>query len=153
MIDQLLVLLFGVFDVLGHGSGQAPLSPREIYMSPARLDGQSVSATGYSPNGRCLYQSKERHRQFLAAMRENAEDFDPADYDEDGITLIGPGLTHREIRLLSGRSFIVRGTLIANYQVDGLLDFQACGQAAILIDRGNMRWMLARLRRSGPRAR
>ena len=98
-----LPLILALFGCASASPGAARyMSPRELNSNAAKFDGQEVAVRGYlvlGAQGRSLYQSKRLFFQFGRALEANRPDFDPAEYDEDCLTLLNADslLDNREI--------------------------------------------------------
>lgn len=116
------------------GARPGPLyTPRQLYQSP-QLDGERIIVRGYITNGRCIYQTERRYLSFITQMRRNDETFDPADYDDDRITILGSSRLMEYAGQLSRSNREIHGRFVANYLQDRVFDPHACGRAAVIID-------------------
>lgn len=125
-------------------------TPRELYGSP-NLDGQRIAVRGFITNGRCIYQSRSRYFEFRRAMEENLDTFDPASFDEDAITILGPRSLLDNVERLRGTNVILHGIFRSDYLNGRVIDPHACGKAAVIIDEAELQNLVARPRRSTTR--
>lgn len=112
------------------------LTPRQLNTNADEYDGQVVVVRGYvllGTNARALYESKERHAQLQKDWEQSKPGFDPADYDDNCLTLLNAKLFWKNWSLLEHETIKVRGTFIKNYLDGTVLDLQACAKPTALV--------------------
>ena len=112
------------------------LSPRELNTNPSQYDGTQVVVKGYvllGTNARALYQSKDRHKQWKRAWKDDDSDFDPSDYSKDCLTLLAADIFWEHRELLEEKTITIRGVFVKNYLDGNVVDLQACEEPSAFI--------------------
>jgi len=153
MMRQSLASLFAVL-LCGCAMTTAPpvadvLTPRELNTHAEQYDGREVAVRGFvvlGTNGRSLYQSKERFEEFGRDFYAQPPGFNAADFDADCLTMLNARLVEQNFSVFDGQTITVRGRFMRNYMTGNVLDLQACGRNAFVLDAQDTRRVLKALR-------
>jgi hypothetical protein len=121
------------------------LTPRELNTHAEQYDGREVIVRGFvvlGTNARSLYQSKAKLEEFDRDFRAQKPGFNPADFDADCLTLLNARLLEENPGAFNGRTITVRGRFESNYMTGNVVDLQACGRTALVLDEENTRQLL-----------
>jgi hypothetical protein len=117
------------------------LSPSELNAHPATFQHKTVIVKGYvilEPEGHALYESKELNDELSKRWDSGDKSFNSRKYDKYCLTIANPGLMYRNRDTLKGKTLIVTGEFLADYndfKKNHAMDFWACPlPTGILID-------------------
>jgi hypothetical protein len=128
-------------------------SPRQLSENAAAFDGQDVTVRGYlllGTNGRSLFQSAQRFREWERAFHsgEGAPDFEA--FNLDGLTLLNADELLANADRLAYRTVTLHGRLVKDYYKDrNIFDSHCwCGNpAAFVIDDASVSAILKKVGR------
>lgn len=124
------------------------VSSRKLNEHSAAYDGAEVSVQGMlvlGTNGRSIYQSEERFKQWVGDSKSDEVDY--AAYTADCLTLVGPGAVAliENTELLHMRTVTLRGTFAGDYNSPNAVDLQKCAnQSALVVDMASARTVIRR---------
>ena len=113
------------------------LTPQDLNAAPDLYDGKEVLVRGYvmiGTNARSLAQSKHAVKEFARALDKNAPDSVIAKYDNDCLTLLPSGVVMEHRGILDKRTLTFKGVFLKNYNDGTVVDLQACGLNAVILD-------------------
>ena len=122
------------------------LSPSELNANPYAFQHKTIAIRGYvtlEPEGHNLYESKALKDEFDREWDSNAKGFNPNSYDKYCLTIANPGLMYRNRDTLKGKTLVVPGEFLADYndyKKNRAIDLWACPlPTGILIDTGDLK--------------